>query len=312
MRLTGMLTRDGRLLFLSRFVRLFSYGALSVILVLYLTGIGLSDSQTGVLLSLTLAGDTVVSLYLTTRADRLGRRKMLIAGAVLMAAAGAAFAFTRNFLFLVIAGTIGVISPSGNEVGPFLSIEQAALAHVLPAARRTQAFAWYTLTGALATALGSLFAGLLTTTLRRADMSSVGSQRAVVLVYAGLGLLLVLIFGRLSSHVELRQPEAGSTLAAKWLGIGLSRRVVIRLSALFALDAFGGGFVVQSFAAYWFYLRFGVTPGDARGHLLRSELFAGIVRVAGGPVRRALRPDQNDGVHAPAVECAAHPGSADA
>src|SRR5260370_10929315 len=126
------LTRDGWLLFLTRFIRLFAYGSLSVVLVFYLIGLGLSESQTGLLLTLTLAGDTVVSLYLTTRADRIGRRRMLVVGAILMAAAGVAFAFTRNYLLFIIAATIGLISPSGNEVGPFLSIEQPALAHVIP------------------------------------------------------------------------------------------------------------------------------------------------------------------------------------
>src|SRR5437763_12849225 len=103
----------------------FSYGALSVVLVFYLTGLGLSESQTGTLLTLTLLGDTVVSLALTTQADRIGRRRMLLTGALLMTGAGIAFACTGNFLLLIIAGTIGVISPSGNEVGPFLPIEQA-------------------------------------------------------------------------------------------------------------------------------------------------------------------------------------------
>src|SRR5215217_8000071 len=125
------LTRDGRLLFTTRFVRLFAYGALSVVLVFYLVGLGLSESRTGLLLTATLIGDTLVSLFLTTRADRIGRRRMLIAGSVLMAAAGLAFASTDLWWVLVIAGTIGVISPSGHEVGPFLSIEQAVLARVV-------------------------------------------------------------------------------------------------------------------------------------------------------------------------------------
>src|SRR5882724_94762 len=159
------LTRDGWLLFLTRFTRLFSYGALSVVLVFYLTGLGLSESQTGILLTLTLLGDTAVSLYLTTRADRIGRRRMLIAGAILMAGAGVAFASTGNLLLLIVAGTVGVISPSGNEVGPFLPIEQAALSQIIPSPLRTGVFAWYTLTGAMATAIGSLFAGLLTQSL---------------------------------------------------------------------------------------------------------------------------------------------------
>src|ERR1700674_3919021 len=161
------LTRDGWLLFLTRFVRLSAYGSLSVVLVFYLIGLGLSESQTGLLLTLTLAGDTFVSLYLTTRADRIGRRRMLTIGAILMAAAGLAFAFTHNFLLLIVAGTIGVISPSGNEVGPFLSIEQAALSHVVPGRNRTEVFAWYTLAGSFATALGSLVGGAIAQFMQR-------------------------------------------------------------------------------------------------------------------------------------------------
>src|SRR4029077_16471973 len=161
------LPHDGRLLFCTRFIRLFSYGALSVILVFYLTGLGLSEQQTGLLLTLTLLGDTAVSLALTTQADRIGRRRMLITGAILMAGAGIAFASTGNYLLLAVAGTIGVISPSGNEVGPFLPIKQAALSQVIPGKSRTNMFAWYTLTGALATAAGSLFAGWVTEALQR-------------------------------------------------------------------------------------------------------------------------------------------------
>src|SRR5258708_24627834 len=109
------LTRDAWLLFATRFIRLFAYGSLSVVLVFYLTGLGLTESQIGLLLTLTLIGDTLVSLSLTTWADRIGRRRVLIAGAALMAGAGLAFAFTRALWLLVLAGTIGVISPSGNE-----------------------------------------------------------------------------------------------------------------------------------------------------------------------------------------------------
>jgi MFS family permease len=151
-RVISNLTHDALLLFLTRFTRLFAYGALSVVLVFYLTGLGLSESQTGLLFTLTLGGDIVVSLYLTMVADRIGRRRVLVVGSLLMAGAGLAFACTSSFMFLVIAGTIGVVSPSGNEVGPFLPIEQAALAHVVHNRFRTAAFGWYTLAGSVATA----------------------------------------------------------------------------------------------------------------------------------------------------------------
>ena len=132
---------DIRLLFATRIVRMFSYGLLAVILALYLAELGLSDSQIGLLLTLTLLGDTFISLWITTRADRVGRKRMLLIGAALMILAGILFAFTRNFYLLLFAATIGVISPSGNEVGPFLAIEQSALAHTLPGSQRTQVFA---------------------------------------------------------------------------------------------------------------------------------------------------------------------------
>lgn len=273
------LTLDGWLLFVTRSVRLFAYGSLSVILVFYLVGLGLTEAQTGLLLTLTLAGDVVVSLYLTTRADRIGRRRMLIIGAILMAAAGLAFAFTRNFLFLVIAGTIGVISPSGNEVGPFLSIEQAALSHVVSPRARTEVFAWYTLAGSLATALGALCAGAITEFLQKSHTPPVASYRAIVILYAALGLLLAIFFARLSLAAEVSDPQeaaASPRNLKNFFGLSRSHRVVLKLSGLFAVDAFAGGFVMQSFAAYWFYLRFGVNPATLGVIFFWANVFAGV------------------------------------
>jgi MFS family permease len=275
------LTRDGWLLFTTRFIRLFAYGSLSVVLVFYLVGIGLSEPQTGLLLTLTLAGDTAVSLFLTTRADRMGRRRMLIAGALLMVGAGVVFATTRHLWLLVLAGTIGVISPSGNEVGPFLSIEQAALSHVVTDRTRTQVFAWYSLTGSVATALGALAGGTVTRLLQTSAISldPVGSYRGVIVLYAALGLVLAFVFSRLSSRAEsatLGEKRAFRATFAGLSGLERSRGVVMKLSALFALDSFGGGFVVQSFAAYWFHLRFGVNPATLGGVFFWANIFAGI------------------------------------
>jgi MFS family permease len=275
----ALLPPDAWLLFATRFIRLFAYGSLSVVLVFYLIGLGLSESQTGMLLTLTLMGDTLVSLYLTTRADRIGRRRMLVAGAALMAGAGLVFAFTRHLWLLLLAGTIGVISPSGGEVGPFLSIEQAALAHVVTDRTRTEVFAWYTLAGSLATALGALVGGTLTYALQKSATTPVTSYRAVVLLYAGLGVMLGCLFTRLSPAAEAStrgEKAAFRATLAGLSGIEHSRHVVFKLSSLFALDAFGGGFVVQSFAAYWFYLRFGVDPGTLGVIFFWANIFAGI------------------------------------
>jgi predicted MFS family arabinose efflux permease len=263
------LTPDGWLLFATRSIRLFAYGGLSVVLVLYLVSIGLTESDVGLLLTATLLGDTLISLGLTTQADRIGRRRMLIAGAALMAAAGAVFAVTTAFPILVIAGTIGVISPSGQEVGPFLPIEQAALAQVVPASSRTEVFAWYALAGSVSTALGALATGTATHALQRV-WAPVDSYRAVVFAYAGFGVVLALLFRRVTSASEVQATTANLS------GVSRSRRVVVKLSALFALDSFGGGFVVQSFAAYWFYLRFGIDPQTLGVLFFGANVLAGI------------------------------------
>jgi MFS family permease len=263
------LTFDGWLLFATRFIRLFAYGGVSVVLVLYLVSVGLTESDVGLLLTATLLGDTLISLFLTTRADRIGRRRTLIVGAGLMTAAGLAFGFTTHFWLLMVAGTIGVISPSGQEVGPFLPIEQAALSQVVPTQVRTEVFAWYTLAGSVATAFGALAAGMLTHRLQ-ASWAAVDSYRAVVVAYACTGVVLMLLFRRVTSASEVA--TAHTTLS----GIGRSRPVVLKLSALFALDSFGGGFVVQSFAAYWFYLRFGVDPQTLGILFFAANVLAGI------------------------------------
>ena len=279
----NQLTRDAWLLFAARFTRLFAYGALSVVLVLYLVRLGLTESQTGLLLTATLLGDTVVSLFLTTRADRLGRRRMLMVGAVLMSAAGLVFASTRQWWLLLLAGTIGVISPSGHEVGPFLSIEQAALAHVVTDRTRTTVFAWYALAGSVASALGALAGGSIVRLLAGASLEPVGAYRAVVLLYAALGALMALAFARLSGASEPDvpgEPVASRSALADMSGLKESRQTVGRLSALFALDSFGGGFVVQSFCAYWFHLRFGVDPGVLGAIFFWANLVAGLSALA--------------------------------
>ena len=274
----GQLTRDGRLLFATRALRLFAYGALSVVLVFYLVGLGLTESRIGLLLTATLVGDTVISLYLTTRADRLGRRRMLVIGALLMMGAGLVFGVTREWWLLLLAGTIGVISPSGHEVGPFLSIEQAALSHVVSDRTRTTVFAWYALAGSFSTALGALAGGTIVRVFPQGH-ATVGPYRAVVLLYALAGAALALLFSRLSPAAEastLGEKRAFRASIAGLSGLERSRDVVLKLSALFALDSFGGGFVVQSFAAYWFYLRYGVSAATLGGIFFWANVLAGL------------------------------------
>jgi MFS family permease len=263
------------LLFVTRIGRLFAYGFLSVVLVLYLAQVGLSGGQIGLLLTLTLVGDAVISLWITTSADRIGRRKMLVCGALLMVLAGGVFVLTRNFTLLVLAAIVGVLSPSGNEIGPFLSLEQAALSELLPARRRTHAFAWYNLAGSLATALGALTGGWLAQFLQMGGARPVEAYRVVLAGYVVFGGLLALIFLTLSPSVEASRRQ-GSPVGRRKFGLYRSQSIVFKLSSLFALDAFAGGFVVQSIVVYWFHLKFGLHTGILGSIFFGANLLAGI------------------------------------
>ncbi|MDH4161124.1 MAG: MFS transporter [Nitrospirota bacterium] len=264
--------RDVLFLFAARSTRLFAYGAISVVLALYLHAAGLSGAEIGLLFTLTLAGDAGISLWITTAADRIGRRKMLLLGAGLMIAAGIAFSLTNNIVVLMIAGIIGVISPSGNEIGPFLSLEQAALSQLLPAENRTRAFGWYNLAGSLATACGALTGGGLSSGLQHAGLSELASYRAVLQLYALCGFGLVALFLMLSPEVETEVAPAQQRL----FGLHRSKGVVLRLSALFSLDAFAGGFVIQSMVAYWFHVKFGLDAGLLGGIFFGANVLAGV------------------------------------
>ena len=276
--MTDVLTTDGYILFGTRLIRMFAYGFLSVVLVLYLAQLGLSEALIGLLLSLTLIGDAAISLWMTTSADRLGRRRILIAGGGLMVFAGFLFALTDRVAILLLAAIIGVISPSGYEVGPFLAVEQAALSQIVSDERRTQVFGWYNLVGSFATAAGALAAGGMTELLQDAGMLPLNSYRTIVILYGAIGLLLVLLFTRLSSSIETAHSDSART----WFHLGLhrSRRVVLKLSALFGLDAFAGGFVVQSLVAYWFHIRFGVEPAALGGIFFGANILAGVSALA--------------------------------
>lgn len=275
------LDHDARLLFVLRTLRLFGYGFLAVILVLYLAAAGLDPIGIGLVLTLTLVGDTVVSLWLTTHADRVGRRRVLVLGSALMVVAGAVFAATDLLPILIVAGVVGVISPTGNEVGPFLAVEQAALTQIVPDRRRTATFAWYNLVGYVATATGALIAGLLSQVLIDGGAAPLDAYRAVVVGYALVGIVMAVVAWQLRPAIEVPTTAlAASTVAdegvRRRLGLGRSRGVVLRLSALFSVDAFAGGFIPQSLMAFWFHERFGVEPAVLGAIFFGANLLAAV------------------------------------
>jgi MFS family permease len=276
--------RDIALLFTARCIRMFGYGLLAVVVVLYLDAVGLSGAQIGLLLALTLLGDAAISLWLTTHADRLGRRRVLLLGAVLLLAGGLAFAATPVFAVLLVAATIGVISPSGNEVGPFLAVEQASLTQLVGPARRTRLFTRYQLAGSLATALGALAAGAVVQLAAGRVVEPADAYRAVIVGYALVGVALAGVFALVSPAVEVPPAEVVDPTIRTRLGLHRSQGVVMRLSALFALDAFAGGFVMQSFIAFWFSERFGVDPVVLGVILFGANILAAVSALAAGPL----------------------------
>ena len=274
---------DITLLFSTRIIRLFCYGFLSVILALYLSAAGLAEGQIGLLFTFTLLGDAAISLWLTTSADRFGRKRTLILGALLMMGAGLVFILTRNILLLVLAAIIGVISPSGNEIGPFLSVEQASLTQLVADRARTRAFAWYNLAGSFSTATGALAGGWLAQGLQNTGWTALASYRVVLTGYAVGGLLLLLLFFNLTSSIEVKT-ELDET--KRVLGLHRSRNVVFKLSSLFALDAFAGGLLVQSLMAFWFHIRFGVEAGILGSIFFGANILAGISALLAVPLAK--------------------------
>ena len=265
--------RNITLLFSTRIIRLFCYGFLSVVLALYLSEIGLREGQIGLLLSLTLVGDALISLWLTTSADRFGRKRTLMLGALLMGCAGVGFVMTRSYIMLIVAATIGVISPSGNEIGPFLSVEQAGLTQVISQAKRTLFFAWYNLAGSFATATGALAGGWLAQVMQLNGWTEFESYRVILIGYAVGGFVLMMLFFNLTETIET--PSSQDT-TPRILGLHRSRAVVLKLSSLFAMDAFAGGLLVQSLIAYWFHVRFGIDSGVLGSIFFGANILAGI------------------------------------
>ncbi|KAK3115508.1 hypothetical protein LTR53_005084 [Teratosphaeriaceae sp. CCFEE 6253] len=202
--------RDVYLLLLARFARMFAYGSSTLILALYLAALGHSDVKIGLFMTLTLVGDVAISLALTVVADSLGRRRILIMGALLMTVSGIVFATVTSYWMLLLAAVVGVISPSGNEIGPFRAVEESTIAHLSDPKTLSDVFAWYVVLGTLGTAGGSLSCGWATQALQAGGWSEVASFRLVFWVYAVIGLVKAAVSSLLSPACEVEQPQKGA------------------------------------------------------------------------------------------------------
>lgn len=295
-----VLSTDGWLLVATFGVRSFAFGFLSVVLGLYLAALGLEPAAIGAVFTAALAGGATITVALTIVADRLGRRRVLVAGAGLMALAAAVFALTDNLALLILAAVIGTISPSGKEVGPFLSIEQAILPRTTSSEQRTAVFAGYNLVGSLTGALGALAVGLPAAFA----LEALVGYRLLVESYAAAALLLMFLFAKLSPAVEAGPPLSAERQAparaasgpaptpntqhprpaGARFGIHRSRGLVAKLAALFALDSFAGGFILQSLVAYWFHLRFSADATELALIFFGTNILSAVSFLAAAPL----------------------------
>jgi len=241
---------DARKLLLTRAIRGLADGVVSVVLAVYLTGLGLGPFEVGAIVTGTLLGSAAVTLAVGLLGYRLSRRRILLGATALMAATGLGFAGLTTFWPLMVVAVAGTLNPSSGDVSLFLPTEQAALAHTAVGAARTLTFAWYNLAGSLAGAVGALLSAAPAFVASHRNLSLLGAQRGVFLFYAVCAIGSALVYRSLSPAVEVHPAKQPRHPLAE------SRGVVLRLAALFSLDSFGGGFVVQSLLVLWLYRRF--------------------------------------------------------
>jgi MFS family permease len=273
------LSRDGWLLLASCGVRSLAYGFLSVILGLYLDAVGVSATAIGWIFTAALAGGALMTIIITAIADSFGRKLLLIAGALMMALAGCVFAVSDNPILLAMAAIFGTISPSGKEVGPFLSLEQAILPQTTHDRHRTAVFSAYNLVGSFAGAIGALAVSLPSFF----SLTAIAGYRFLVWGYVVSAVLLALLFALLSPQVEAKKKAESTT---RNVGLHKSRAIVAKLAGLFALDAFAGAFIVQSIVAYWFYLRYKTDLTALGGIFFGTNIFAALSFLAAPAIAR--------------------------
>lgn len=258
MALLDWLSREGKLLLTARIVRTFAYGFLSIVLAIYLKLIGFDEILIGIVLSATLVNSVIFTLVASFYADKIGRRKILIIYAFLMSVSGAIFLVTNNYIALIAAALIGTINVTGSETGAFLSIEQAILPQtVKDLKKRTTVFALYNMAGTFAMSAGVLLSGLPAILQQSYGFNQIESIKPLFLLYSLLAIVVIGIYFLLSKNIELevnnqnKKEKHSSVLSQK------SKGIVGKLSALFAVDSFAGGFVIQSVVSYWFFTKFG-------------------------------------------------------
>jgi MFS family permease len=254
-------------LFAARALRDFGDSFVAILLPAYLLALGFTPLAVGVLATVSLSGSACLTIGAGLLGARYGYRRLLLVAAGLMVASGLAFAASRDYAVLLVIAFAGTINPSAGNVSVFVPLEHAALAHEAGDQDRTRMFARYSLAGALAAAVGALVAGA-PELVAPLGLDQLSAMRGMFVLYALLGVAGRVLYARLPR----RSIPTNATPAA----LGPSRAIVIRLAALFSLDAFAGGFVVQSLLALWLFQRFHLSLAAAGMFFFCASLLAAL------------------------------------
>jgi MFS family permease len=260
---------DAHKLFLSRGIRGLVDGLVSIALAGYLTGLGFTPFEVGAIVTGTLLGSAAVTLGVGLLGYRLSRKGVLLGAAALMFLTGLGFAGFTAFWPLMVVAVAGTLNPSSGDVSVFLPTEQAALAHTVSGPSRTMAFAWYNLVGSLAGAVGALLSALPAAASSRWGVSLPAAQRGAFVFYAACAVLTGAIYVTLSPALEVHADRPASRPLAE------SRAIVLRLAALFSVDSFGGGFIVQSLLVLWLFRRFQLDAGATAAVFFAAGVLSG-------------------------------------
>lgn len=266
------LSIDGKILLITKFLRTLAFGYLSVALPFYLKKdvLHLSDSLVGVILTTALLGGVAFTLIANLIANKVSRRTSLSIFAFLIIFSGILLVASTNLIVIFLAVFIGSIGVNATETGPFASLEQAIMPQTTDNKNRTYAFSVYNLLGYAGASIGSLLGGLPTLLHNNFSFTLISGYHVLFASYALTGLLLVISYRSLSRKAELtiNKVEGRSGL----LGLSKSKRTVAKLSVLFSIDAFGGGFVIQSVLSLWFQTKYNASLSDAGAILFVAQL----------------------------------------
>jgi len=269
-RLIPVLDRNGRIVVAARALRSFGFGLNSVALGLYLAGLGLPGVDIGLIVSAAFAGTFALTVIIAGWGDRIGRRRLLMAGSALMTTAALIPLVNREPLLLALIALSGMVAVNANESTGLQTVDQALLPQSVPDQQRTKAFAFYNLVASGAAALGALSVGVLPFIGKLVGLTGADIYAPAFLAHAVIGVLTVVLHARLD-----RRAETGERLERR-LAIGPSRPIVARMSLLFSLDSFASSLSVQSYLAYFLAARFGADPATAGGLFFVAGLLSTI------------------------------------